>query len=870
MAIAFALTLAPANNALAASASNEQASGEAASASDTSGAEASDRPPVLGDGPLVLRDYWVTPSVGDYRRGPLHRDPIEAQLARGDWPEPGASGAEGRPGEWRRIETGPEGEIAGADLMGGYALATIESPDDRVVLLKAARHAAVCVEGAWHVGDPYARGDVDVPIRLAAGRNRLLFHLVGAGFSASLEPAGKNATLCAAGAVLPDLVRGETLTNGMASLTLVNASDQRLTDLELLATVVEDANEAQGEATSPVSHPVPSLESLARTPVRLRLPTIKPAEGMSEVRVRIDLVQARGARQDADNDDAEASARAVLATETVALRVAGAGEPIVRTFVSELDDSLQPYTVVPPAAPIAEGERPGVVLALHDAGQSSHAFAKLCTPKPWAYTVCPQGRGDYGFDWEDWAAADALEALDHFLANHETDERRVSVAGHGMGGHGAWLLGVTHPGRFAAVAPSAGWVSFRTYGGASLGGDPSTPMLDALTRGVAPGEVDRLLTNLERTAVAVVHGAEDRVVSPAESRYLRGRLGEFHPNFLYHEPPGVGHDAARTCELPAAVDLMRRARLDADPDQLDYTTLDPGAVGGSDWARIESQVEALTPSRVVLRRDPKGRSISGRTTNVARMSLDLSGLEGDGPVRVRIDGKTVPVPKTPGSGRLWLAQQDARGLPSPGEWRVYRPNSRLKHSGRSGGFKSVFDHRPLLVYGTRGTAEENRWAEAKARYDAQLFAYRGAGSLEVAPDVLFNPYGDRTRSVVLYGNADTNAAWRPLLGGSPVRVERGRVDVGPRPEMGDDLAVLMVRPRPGSRNACVAVVGGTGVVGMRMTNRLRYFWSGVAYPDLMIYGPETLVDGVGDVRAAGRFSNDWSVGPDIVWRDLAL
>jgi len=69
----------------------------------------------------------------------------------------------------------------------------------------------------------------------------------------------------------------------------------------------------------------------------------------------------------------------------------------------------------------------------------------------------------------------------------------------------------------------------------------------------------------------------------------------------------------------------------------------------------------------------------------------------------------------------------------------------------------------------------------------------------------------------------------------------------------------------------VGFVGGTGIEGMRLTNRLRYFVAGVAYPDLMVFGPKTLVDGTEDIRALGYFGNDWKVDTgEIVWRDVAL
>jgi hypothetical protein len=37
----------------------------------------------------------------------------------------------------------------------------------------------------------------------------------------------------------------------------------------------------------------------------------------------------------------------------------------------------------------------------------------------------------------------------------------------------------------------------------------------------------------------------------------------------------------------------------------------------------------------------------------------------------------------------------------------------------------------LFVHGTTGTAEENVWSFAKARYDAEQFAYRGTGAVRV-------------------------------------------------------------------------------------------------------------------------------------------
>ena len=187
--------------------------------------------------------------------------------------------------------------------------------------------------------------------------------------------------------------------------------------------------------------------------------------------------------------------------------------------------------------------------------------------------------------------------------------------------------------------------------------------------------------------------------------------------------------------------------------------------------------------------------------------------------------------------------------------------SSQKTAVRCGPFKSAFNRRFMLVYGTKGTAEEDVWAFNKARFDAETFWYRGNGSVDVMADVEFNPRDDtsRDRSVILYGNADTNAAWDALLHDSPVQVHRGRITIGERTMNGDDLACLMIRPRPGSDIASVGVVAGTGAIGARITDRLAYFVSGVAYPDCIVFDGSSLARGGLGIRAAGSFGNDWSV-----------
>ncbi|MCS6858694.1 MAG: hypothetical protein NZT92_00055 [Abditibacteriales bacterium] len=66
----------------------------------------------------------------------------------------------------------------------------------------------------------------------------------------------------------------------------------------------------------------------------------------------------------------------------------------------------------------------------------------------------------------------------------------------------------------------------------------------------------------------------------------------------------------------------------------------------------------------------------------------------------------------------------------------------------------------------------------------------------------------------------------------------------------------------------MGVVSGTGIVGMRLTDRLPYFVSGVAYPDCIVLGSEMLTQGSAGVRVAGYFGLDWSVmRGEFAWRE---
>ena len=163
----------------------------------------------------------------------------------------------------------------------------------------------------------------------------------------------------------------------------------------------------------------------------------------------------------------------------------------------------------------------------------------------------------------------------------------------------------------------------------------------------------------------------------------------------------------------------------------------------------------------------------------------------------------------------------------------------------------------VFVYGTHGTKDENLWAYNKARYDAEVWYYRGNGAVDVIADNDFSSQKYKDRGVIIYGNSNTNTAWNKLLRTCPIKVAADRITVGQDVFEGKDLGTYFTWPREDSDIAMVAVISGTGLVGMKSADANQYFAAGAGFPDYVIFSSEMLSKGAKGIKAAGFFDNQW-------------
>jgi predicted esterase len=222
----------------------------------------------------------------------------------------------------------------------------------------------------------------------------------------------------------------------------------------------------------------------------------------------------------------------------------------LRAYLSELDESIQPYAVSVPEA--YDDSRPfPLVIALHGAGgdhwdgmkmvtgcsdlligaeeSNSHFFP--CALPPDFIVACPSGHGYVGPGYRGPGEYDVLRVHKEMRSHYNIDTNRVYLTGASKGGRGVWEIGLKYSELFAAIAPVCG----------------GTDLARTLARRAGG------------LGVFVFHGSNDAIISVHESRTMVDLLRQLDIPVEYTEYEEMGHDASWLIYRDGAIfDLFRR------------------------------------------------------------------------------------------------------------------------------------------------------------------------------------------------------------------------------------------------------------------------------------------------------------------------
>jgi dienelactone hydrolase len=439
---------------------------------------------------------------------------------------------------------------------------------------------------------------------------------------------------------------------------------------------------------------------------------------------------------------------------------------------------------------------------------------------------------------------------------YQPDPQKIYLTGHSMGGHGTWYLGATYPDKWAAIAPCAGYASLMAY--ASADGKIPQPGNNTneqnLYRASNGSNVPELVRNYVAHGVYVHHGDADPTVSVELARQMRKLLGEFHADFAYYEYPGGNHWwSNESVDWPPLFEFFRShlIRPDSVVNHIEFRTANPAVSSSNRWVSVLQQQEPLKYSTIKVNRDRTRGMITGTTENILTLSFEVSDIKTD-TIRFRLDGQEIALAKPAGGNPVVLSRKE--------KWTAgIVPGYEEKGPVRNGTFKEPFNHRMVFVYGTAGTKEENAWALAKAKYDAETWYYRGNGAVDIVSDISFTPAAYADRGVILYGNATTNSAWKVMLGTCPIQVMRGSITMSGKTLTGDQYGAFIMYPRIDSRTASVGAVAGTGLPGMHAADANQYFSGGSGFPDYLIFTSAMPAKGLEALVEVGFYGNSWEL-----------
>lgn len=772
-----------------------------------------------------------------YGREALYTDQLAYQLYKGTLkPQEGSVLlTDPKAGEvkWKKVKADSTHRFRGDAFSNGYVYLTYESKKEQAAILTITGQDMIFLNGVPRGGDMYRYGWMHLPVVLKKGKNEIYARVARfgrfGGVTANLTFPAKAVSVSTEDLTISDIVPGFKNDSLWTGMVISNMSAKPLTGLEMRTT-------------------------LAGREIKTQLPPV-PAMTLRKIPVLIDGSQVTNPGKNEVTLSLSQNGKAIDQAK-IAIQSVEPGKQYSRTFVSGLDGSVQ-YYAVSPQVNGSTAEKPALFLSVHGAEVQAISQARAYKPKDWGVLVAPTNRRPRGFNWEDWGRLDALEVLGIAEKQFKPDPSRIYLTGHSMGGHGTWYLGATYPGKWAAIAPSAGYPTLAAYGSHDgvIPDSAGSPVEAMLLRASNPSNVLALTSNYKSLGVYVAHGDADRTVPVTYARQMRDILGKFHRDFSYYEHIGGEHWYGDiSVDWPPLFNFFSWHSIPQDTTvtAIDFKTANPGISSRMRWAGVQQQLNALKYSHIKLTSSKKDHRIEGATDNVALLSLDLAAFAQGSKVKIVLDGQA-PIEHE-------VKRKETIYLKNEGGWKIgSAPTKQEKNADRNGTLKDAFRNRMVFVYATGGSPEEKAWAVDKAKFDAESWYYRGNGAVDIVSDKDFDPQQFKDRGVILYGNKTTNAAWDKVLKDCPVSVTNGKISVAGKQFSGGDLAAYFIYPRSDSHTASVTVISGTGNLGFQAANANQYFSGGSGFPDLMIFSAEMLKGGIKEVKMAGFFGNDWSV-----------
>lgn len=503
-----------------------------------------------------------------------------------------------------------------------------------------------------------------------------------------------------------------------------------------------------------------------------------------------------------------------------------------------------------------------VILALHGAGVEADAemWTSSIDEQEDAWVVFPTGRTPWGYDWHGPSARNAFRAVEALFKYAGLVNPSYIYAGHSNGGQGVWHLSTHYPDALGVVA-IAGFASIEEYVPYTgwLSWSYTDPMLKGwLLSSLAEYNADLHVSNLKGMQVHVKTGANDDNVPPMQSRKLH-RLAVTHGvNSTLVEVPNKNHwydDIMRDYGTQVFLEMAAKATR-TQMYNFTLTVVNPGEHGGKNGIVVDQMGVPFRVGKIDVY--VMGKKVVLQTSNIRRLHVEKNALgdvfEVDG--TVILAQETVYLFKEKGS-KTWQIE-DGRM-----QWKKTE-----RHVGSYGPIQSILKtDRPLKI--VIGTMDKDALSilERIGQTLAHDWYLYGNGDSEIVYDTDINVESLKGNVIQIGGNG-LNRLGDLLRQNDAIQLSRDGINLGALQVEYDqrhhpDSGIMMIQPT--IHDANMVIIHGTSISGLEMAAKIFPKRTGMPVPDFIITSESMRYKGLGGIRAAGYFSNEWEIEPQSVY-----
>jgi dienelactone hydrolase len=533
---------------------------------------------------------------------------------------------------------------------------------------------------------------------------------------------------------------------------------------------------------------------------------------------------------------------------------------VVRGYVSKIDGSVQPYgLVVPPSYDPKLPRKWRVDAWFHGRAEklSEVNFLAERMSRPGEFTpadtIVVHLYGRYCNANKFAGEVDLFETLDAMRKQYAVDDDRILVRGFSMGGAAAWHFGAHHAGRWAAVAPGAGFSESAEFLKLAERKEVTPAWEQTLWRMY---DATLYAANFTNVPLVAYSGEIDGQKQAADlmAKYL-DKEGIQMTHIIGPNTPHRYHPDSKV-EIDKRLDAIAARGREAYPRRVKFVTYTL-RYNRMKWVVIDGMEKHWEKASVEASVHNK-EALQVTTANVSALTIDYGAggapVELVGKAAIAIDGQTVAV-RGPASDRSWTVHLAKSG----GKWAAVAtaPEGKVKRHGSQGPIDDAFMNSFLFVVPSGVPAGEagKRIAEEQARAIRE-WRRQFRGDARVKKDVDVTAEDIAAHNLVLWGDPASNSLIAKTVGQLPVQWSASELTVKGQKFNAATAYPTLIYPNPLNGKKYVVLNSGFTFREFDNLNNARQI---AKLPDWAVIDVTVPANGryPGKVAAAGFFDERW-------------